>query len=1304
MSSFELFLSYHSADRKIVDDVRTILNSLGVSTFIDHWDLTPGLPWPEALERALSSARAVAVFIGQEWGAWQKREMYFALDRQVKEEQAGHGFPVIPVVLPGGKLTSSFIFLNTWVDLQKAPPSADNIGLLLKAVRGEATPRIEDSAGAVCPYLGLAAFDEEHARFFFGREDFSKRLLKAVCSDGGLVGLIGASGSGKSSIVHAGVVPLLRRCRPPDETWEVVSFTPGSDPFRRLAGALVPLLQRELTGLDSLSAPVELGQKFATGTMPIAQVIEKITQNGKSAQRLLVIVDQFEELITLASRVDHDKHPPTKVAAAFVKFMLDALRGHTPIKFLLTLRADFYGHVLGLSRELSDQLERAVVNVGPMERSELERAIVEPARVVGVGFQQGLVQRLLDDFGNQPGELPLLEFTLSQLWNNRDVAARMMTHSAYEQLGGVKEAIDRFARHHFQKLVPEEQAAVKRLFSRLVYVRSADEGEDTRQRVSINELSAGSRQLVEKLADARLLVTTGDKNEETVEVAHESLIREWKDLRGWLEEDRKFLLWRQRLRLSLLEWQRIQLDSGGLLRGVLLTEAKQARKSRPSDLNDAERDYIDRSIKHWLLIRSAAAVLVLAVAVSAAFLWQRLAAERNLAYAGRLMTWATSIKSAGLSRLDRAALFAIASLQVDKSGDPSIVRQAVQLVPDIISPRGLEPAPLQCSDEMTLAVRGAYLACQVDNKSVRVLSATDGNDILMKPVTEGQEMFSVQVSPDGRFVAIGFRTGGFKLLEIGAEQARQVAALAEGFNAVVTFSASGKYFGAAVLNDAPGLKETTPSTMHVFRLSPEAPAQSHRFSVGTGILAAAFSPDDRFVAVLRQGDSSSSTRVTAFGLAESERRDIAGGDVSSTLALSPGGEWMAMPYGNTVRVTNTVDAATFGETAHEQPVETVAFSEDGKWVASGGRDGSVRVMEASSGRLIALLPTNSSIESVTFTAENDLVVLSADKKVKKLNVLRRPAFEALSAIGISPRGTYLSRRGSKDRELLIVERRTGKTILVNLAADLTTSQIQYTVDENSLIVTGSEGVNVYDVKSGQSRATPGGALATTISGDAGTGAQATAAAIRVFSVSGNSADQPKTLAFANALLLEFSPDGTLIAAANGDSEFAVFDTVTTARLFLRKEQVTRAAFSADGRYLAISTTKDEIHLLDARTGAELWDSPMPAVENAVLLFNRDGSVLANGGTRPGQSAFDINLTDRATKQLLLQMPLESQPAGLVFESRYLDILEDTAVTRHYIWGVDLIERACQLITRPLSAAEWNAFMPGDPPRICPNHP
>lgn len=296
-----------------------------------------------------------------------------------------------------------------------------------------------------------------------------------------------------------------------------------------------------------------LGNSLAGGEVRLEAAIRLALEVSEGADRLLVVVDQFEELFTLTE--EKDRKP-------FVEALLSA-SALAPVTIALTLRTDFYGQAIGLHRDLSDRIQQGLVNLGPMTRDELPRAIQNPAHSVGLKFESGLVKRILDNIEGQPGNLPLLELALTELWGKRQ--NHLLTHHQYEEIGEVEGAIGQRAEQLFGSLKPDEQRAALRAFMRLVRVAAAnEEGTDTRQRVRLNDIDETAREVAQHFVKARLSVTSHNEttNEETVEVAHEALIRKWPRLTEVLNKDREFLLWRQRLGFMSREWRRTNKDEG----------------------------------------------------------------------------------------------------------------------------------------------------------------------------------------------------------------------------------------------------------------------------------------------------------------------------------------------------------------------------------------------------------------------------------------------------------------------------------------------------------------------------------------------------------------------------------------------------------------------------------------------------------------------------------------------------------------------------------------------------------------------
>ena len=264
---------------------------------------------------------------------------------------------------------------------------------------------------------------------------------------------------------------------------------------------------------------------------------------------------------------------------------------HPPFTVLLALRADFMAPALAY-RPLADAIQQCVIVVGPTNSFELRQAVEQPVLSRGVRFEPGLVERLLSDVGSDPGNLPLLQFCLTQLWGRQ--RADTLTHAAYEDLGGLAGALSRYADRVFAQLTPEEQDEARQALTRLV--QPGEGTEDTRRWASRQELGEGGWLVVRHLADTRLVVT--DRNadgREQASLAHETLLRHWDRLRDWLQEDLTSRLWRQRLTPWLQQWVASGQDTAFLLRGLLLAEAEQWSDEQLKSFSELEHSFITAS-------------------------------------------------------------------------------------------------------------------------------------------------------------------------------------------------------------------------------------------------------------------------------------------------------------------------------------------------------------------------------------------------------------------------------------------------------------------------------------------------------------------------------------------------------------------------------------------------------------------------------------------------------------------------------------------------------------------------------------
>ena len=447
------------------------------------------------------------------------------------------------------------------------------------------------------PYKGLQSFDEADAEHFLGRERLTARLVGRLRDDRFLA-VVGASGSGKSSVVRAGLIPALRRGQPladgglppTDSTrWAIRLLTPTAHPLDALAVALV--------GRDAPPDTVTaLAAQLAADPGALVGAARRLLA-AEERPRLLLVIDQFEEVFALARDAAERRALFDNLAAA-----VDPAADY-PVSVVVALRADFYAR-FAEHDGLRDLIARHQEYIGAMRRDELFRVIVEPAARGDWKLQEGLVELMLDDTGDEPGALPLLSHALLETWRRR--RGRTMTLSAYKEAGGVHGAIAQTAETIFQqRLTPEQRPIARAIFVRLTELgESVEDGTpDTRRRAPFTELitRATDPQMLDAvlriLVDARLIITglVPPANTQVVEVAHEALIREWPTLRAWLDQDREGLIRHRQLTQDVNDWLKLDRDPGALYRGARLTQTLEWAAEPPDPLSLTEIEFLDAS-------------------------------------------------------------------------------------------------------------------------------------------------------------------------------------------------------------------------------------------------------------------------------------------------------------------------------------------------------------------------------------------------------------------------------------------------------------------------------------------------------------------------------------------------------------------------------------------------------------------------------------------------------------------------------------------------------------------------------------
>jgi WD40 repeat protein len=1288
----EVFLSYHSPDRAALLKIRELLATRGIGTFLDRDNLVAGMPWPQALERGLAQAQAVAVFLGGHGvGLWQKREIGYALDRQVSAERdGGVPFPVIPVLLPGADPSPGFLFLNTWIDLRKDIGDPELIDALARAIRGGAPQEPSPSALAVCPYRGLKPFTEEDRGLFFGREAFVPRLLEATLRQR-FVAVVGPSGSGKSSVVHAGLFPLLRAQRPPHPTWDMVSFAPADQPFHQLAAALIGMLEPDLGETDRIAEAKKLGERLAADEVPLESVVTRALAKSGGTDRLLLVVDQFEDLFNRVSDAARER----------LIAMLAGAVERAPLTVLVTLRASFYAPVVASSEALRGHFERARVALEPMSREEMKRAILEPARRVALEFERGLVERILDDVADEPGNLALMEFALTRLWDKRQ--GRTLTHAAYDDIKSVKGAIVQRAEEFYLALRPDEQAQARRVLTRLWAPGGADGRQGTRRRAMMAELGRDYWPVVKALADARLVVTGSDpaSGEDTVELAHDALIHDWERVKPWLAEDREFLVWRAKLLEAIAAWNASGRSEARLLHGPEIEEARRWREKHPEDLTPAVTEFIRHSsglrerelearvrIQRRLLAWAGAASAVLLVVAVVAFReWREAHGHQNA-----LNSRDAASKALAQLAIDPDLAMMIAVRAFDSASTPE-AQDALRKAVLESRVRAVLRGHTNVVTSLAVSPSGRLVATAATDRTVRIWDAASGK-MIRSLGPEGSAR--IEFVPVQRFA---FSPKGERLLSVGEDGAARIWDVDSGALRSKVSGLAGPAFGASWPDEdeAPVVLSAAHGGVRLWNAVSGAEI-GQALANPAAITSAVVSRDGRRIAT---GGADGSVRLWDLrGRMTGELERF--GARASALAFSPDGAWLAAGSASgAVRVWQTTQrkpGALLG--SHTDTVTRMAFSPDARRLASASEDNTVRVWDPAGRRLLEDLRRHSdTVEHIAFSADGrhlatagaDGLAVIWDMATGLIVSELRGHTDGITGIAFSPHATSVEKTVvtiSRDHTARVWAAVTSQDWTVLRGHGGAVGVLQFSPDGTHLLSAAADNTaRIWDLSTRKTervlrghadsvlaaRFSPNGALVVTASRDDTARVWDAASGKAVADLKGHtgwvrdarfSSDSSRVVTVSNDMSARvwdahtgeargalhghtdrlytavFSPDGRLVATGSADHTARIWDLVTGGMLVLQghKDGVRSVAFSPDGKLLATASDDGSARVWDVWSGRSV--ALLSGHEDAVrsVEFDRSGARLLtaswDGTARIWQApsfAQTLKIAGRATK-------------------------------------------------------------------------
>jgi class 3 adenylate cyclase/WD40 repeat protein len=803
------------------------------------------------------------------------------------------------------------------------------------------------------PYRGLTTFEASDAEFFFGRERLLAEIVSRLAGTP-LLGIVGPSGSGKSSVVRAGLIPgLAAGVLPGSERWTVALLRPGEHPLRELDRALWTAL------------PKPTLEQVAKDAVPLVG-LNGVLGDG---ERLVMIADAFEEAFTVCTD-DQER-------AAFIAALIDAATDpRAKVVVVLAIRADYYGRCADDAR-LADLLAANHVLVGPMSAEEYRRAIVQPALRVGTTVEPELVDELIAEVLGEPGALPLLSTTLLELWDRRD--GRTMRRETYLATGGVRGAVARLADAVYDGFDPNLQAIVRSIMLRLA---GPGEGESAvRRRVPLSEFDAERNPevagVLEVLASRRL-VTISDG---TVEVAHEALLREWPRLQQWLEEDREGRRLRQHLIVASREWVDRGKDPGELYRGARLSAALDYTTDHTLELNELEREFVttSRAQSQRELIRQrrqnrrlrtllggVAVLLILALAAGGVALVQRQSADTAARQALARQLGAEALTD---PRIDEAMLLARQAVMLDDNSQTEGTLLATLLrSPAVISTFTvpIQERPLQTvlsSDGGTLAVSDNNGLARFFDTGTRREShppLADHNAGGVPDAYAGPYFFADRLItlPKNQIELV---LDVFDAHTPAGQPMRLIRSLA--MNSVFTASFTGQFSPLFASPDgntvyfAWTLENQDQTDGPDYLDSWDVATGAHRVvSLGSkGMDGAALVSGNRVMVV------TDSAVITLDGRTLQTIRSVSLNLGFTYVAVSPTGDTLAVAVGRDT--FSLVDLATGTRTpaagSHAAQIQNITFTPDGRRIVTGGDDGAVIVWDATTAAPIETLSGHS---------------------------------------------------------------------------------------------------------------------------------------------------------------------------------------------------------------------------------------------------------------------------------------------------------------------------------------------------------